>query len=68
MQRQGSETLLSLLTAERIRRATHLCKELAVEFEASEVNFGTQGIAEFYRAVDRAYQTLERSFTYREAQ
>ncbi len=67
-QRRSSDTVLSLLTAERIRRATHLCNELAAEVEASEVSFGTKGVAEFYRAVDRIYETLERSFTYRQTQ
>jgi hypothetical protein len=68
LERRGSDTVLSLLTAERIRRATHLCKELAAELEACEVNFGTKGIAEFYRAIDRVYQLLERSCTYLEPQ
>ncbi|SRR5712692_4776687 len=65
-QRGNSDTVLSLLTAERVRRATRLCNELAAELEASEVSFGTKGVAEFYRAIDRVYETLERSFTYRE--
>lgn len=67
LQRRSLDTVLSLLTAERIRCATYLCNELASELEASEVSFGTKGIAEFYRAVDRAYQSLERPLMYREA-
>ncbi len=67
-QRQGPDTVLSLLTTERIRRATHLCNELAAELEACEVSFGTKGIAEFYRAIDRVSQRLERSFSYHESQ
>ncbi len=67
LQRRGPDTILSLLTAERIRRATYLCNELATELEACEVSFGTKGIAEFYRAVDRVYQGLERPLTYGEA-
>ncbi len=66
--RRGPDTVLPLLTAERIRRATHLCNELAAELEACEVTFGTKGIAEFYRAVDRVYERLERSFMYHESQ
>jgi hypothetical protein len=68
LQRRDFDTVLSLLTAERIRCATYLCNELAAELEACGVTFGTKGIAEFYRAVDRVRQSLERSFTYREAQ
>ncbi len=67
LQRQGPGTVLSLLTAERIHRATHLCNELAAQLEACEVSFGTKGIAEFYRAIDRVYQRLERSYTYHES-
>jgi hypothetical protein len=59
-QRQGPQEVLSLLTSERVRCATHLCNELVVELEAHEVTFRTEGIADFYRAVDRAYQCLER--------
>ena len=68
LQRRNPDTVLSLLTAERIRRATYLCNELATELEAREVSFGTRGIAEFYRAIDRVYQGLERSCTSREHQ
>ncbi len=67
LQRRNPHTVLSLLAAERIRRATYLCNELAAELAACEVSFGTKGIAEFYRAVDRAYQSLEHSSTYRES-
>jgi hypothetical protein len=59
-QRQGPEEALSLLTSARIRSATRLCNELVVELEAHEVTLKTEGIAEFYRAVDRAYQCLDR--------
>jgi len=67
LQRQGPGTALSLLSTERIRRATLLCNELATELEACEVSLGTKGIAEFYRAIDRVSQRLERSFTYHES-
>jgi len=60
-QRPGPPEALSLLTSERIRCATHLCNELVVELEARDLTFKTEGIAEFYRAVDRTYQCLERS-------
>jgi hypothetical protein len=65
LQRRNPDTVLSLLTGERIRRATYLCNELAGELETREVSFGTKGIAEFYRAIDRVFQSLERSCTSR---
>ena len=60
-QRHGLPEALSLLRSEQIRCATQLCNELVVELEARELTLKTEGIAEFYRAVDRAYQCLERS-------
>jgi hypothetical protein len=58
-QRHGQPEALSLLRSEQIRCATRLCNELIIELEAEEVTFKTEGIAEFYRAVDRAHQCLE---------
>jgi len=59
-QRRDPQEALSLLTSERMRCATHLCNELTVELESSEVNFKTEGIADFYRAINRSHQCLER--------
>jgi hypothetical protein len=59
-QRHGLPEALSLLRSEQIRCATRLCNELAIELEAEEVTFKTEGIAEFYRAVARVHQCLER--------
>ena len=58
--RHGLPEALSVLRSEQIRCATRLCNELVIELEAEEVTFKTEGIAEFYRAVDRAHQCLER--------
>jgi hypothetical protein len=51
---------LSLLRSEQIHCATRLCNELAIELNGETVTFKTEGIAEFYRAVERAHQCLER--------
>jgi len=60
LQNRDSREGPSLLTSERMRCATRLCEELTVELESSELTFKTEGIADFYRAVNRAYQYLER--------
>jgi hypothetical protein len=60
-QPQGSQDMLSLLTSERIRCVARLCNELVVELESHEVTFKTEGVADFYRAIDRTYQFLENS-------
>jgi len=58
-QRHGLPEAVSLLRSEQIRSATRLCNELILELEGEEVTFKTEGIAEFYRAVERAHQCLE---------
>jgi len=58
--RHGPPEVLSLLRSEQIRCATRLCNELIIELESEEVTFKTEGIAEFYRAVERAHECLER--------
>lgn len=51
-------TVLPLLTAERIRRATQLCDAITTDSAVHEVTRGTVGIDEFFRAVERVHQSL----------
>jgi len=52
------QTLLPLLAAERIRRATQLCAALNGEWAAHKVTRETAGIEEFFRAVERVHRRL----------
>ena len=52
------DTVLPLLTAERIRRATQLCDAITTDSAAQEVTRRTVGIDEFFRAVERVHQSL----------
>ena len=45
-------TVRSLLTDERVRRATQLSKALASDLESHEVGDGTPGTAELFRAIE----------------
>lgn len=56
--RQDPHTVLPLLTAERIRRATQLCDAITTASAAHEVARETVGIEEFFRAVERVHQSL----------
>jgi hypothetical protein len=56
--RQDPKTVLPLLTAERIRRATQLCDAITAATAAHEVVRETVGIDEFFRAVERVHQSL----------
>jgi hypothetical protein len=52
------DTVLPLLTAERLRRATQLCDAITTDSAAQEVTRRTVGIDEFFRAVERVHQSL----------
>jgi hypothetical protein len=60
-------TVLPLLIAERIRRATQLCDAIITDLAAHEVTRETVGIDEFFRAVERVHQSLLGLFKEREA-
>lgn len=55
---QDPQTVLPLLTAERIRRATQLCDAITAATAAHELARRTVGIEEFFRAVERVHQSL----------
>jgi len=64
---QDPHTVLPLLTAERIRRATQLCDAITAASAAHEVARETVGIEEFFRAIERVHQSLRDLFREREA-
>ena len=55
---QDPLTVLPLLTAEGIRRATQLCDAITKGLAAHEVARETVGIDEFFQAVERVHQSL----------
>lgn len=55
---QNPDTVLPLLTAERIRRATQLCDAIMTESAAKKIAPETVGIDEFFQAVERVHQSL----------
>jgi len=64
---QDPLTVLPLLTAEGIRRATQLCDAITTGLAAHEVARETVGIDEFFQAVERVQQSLLNLFKDREA-
>jgi hypothetical protein len=56
--REDPQTVLPLLTAERVRRASQLCDAIAAAAAAHEVARETVGIEEFLQAVERVHQCL----------
>lgn len=59
-QAQGKEafTVLSMLTLERIRRATQLASDLATDLETHEVTRATAGLGNLLHAAERLYLRL----------
>ena len=56
--KQDPHTVLPLLTAEGIRRATQLCDAISAGLATREVVRETVGIDEFIQAVERVHQRL----------
>jgi hypothetical protein len=67
LQRRDPQTVLPLITAERIRRATQLSDAISADLAAHEVTSETVGLQDFFRAVGRVYQHLKDLFTDRES-
>jgi hypothetical protein len=65
--RQDPLSVLPLLTAERIRRATQLCEAITGASATQEVTRHTVGIEEFLRAIERVHQNLLDLFKDRES-
>jgi hypothetical protein len=57
-QQRDTATVRSLLTEERVRRATQLSKVLASDLDSHEVTGGTTGAADLYLAIEGLYQRL----------
>ncbi len=57
-QQRDTATVRSLLTDERVRRATQISKALASDLDSHEVTDGTTGAADLFRAIEGLYQRL----------
>jgi hypothetical protein len=66
-QQRDTATVRSLLTDERVRRATQLSKALASDLDSHEVNDGTAGAAELFRAIEGLNHRLAALFRTRES-
>jgi hypothetical protein len=67
VQQRDTATVRSLLTDERVRRATQLGKALVSDLDSHEVTDGTTGAADLFRAIEDLYQRLTRLFKIRES-
>jgi hypothetical protein len=60
--RSDPYSLLPLLTAERIRRATQLSRNLAGDLAAVEVTIESEGLTELFAAVESLHEPLAHLF------
>jgi len=67
VQQRDTATVRSLLTDERVRRATQLSKALVSDLDSHEVTDGTAGAAELFRAIEGLYRRLAELFKIRES-
>ena len=67
LQRHDPQTVLPLLTAERLRRGTELSKAIVADVTAYQVTRETIGIDEFFRAVESLHRRVAELFKDREA-
>lgn len=62
IQNRDPSTVLSLLTLERIRRATTLTHDLLEDLKTQDVSGRTEGVAELQRAVEQLHRRLGQYF------
>lgn len=58
LQRHDPQTVLSLITTERVRRATQLNASIISDLAAQKINRQTPGINELVQAIEKLYQQL----------
>ena len=66
-QQRDTGTVRSLLTEDRIRRATQLSKALASDLDSHEVTDETAGATDLFRAIEGLYQRMAELFRIRES-
>jgi hypothetical protein len=66
LQKRDPQTVLPLITSERIRRATQLCKAITSDLAAHQVTSETAGMEDLFRAIEGLYQSIAELFRDRE--
>jgi hypothetical protein len=55
-------SVLPILSAERVRRATQLTRDLSLDLQAVEVSIETEGLAQLFEAIDDLHRRLAALF------
>lgn len=59
-QHQDPYSVLSILSQERVRRATQLIRDLTIDLESLEVGLDTEGLGDLFRSVQALHDCLGR--------
>jgi hypothetical protein len=57
-QRRDPYSAMSTMAEDRVRRATQITKDLTIDLQSTEVDFGTEGLTELYGAVRELLEQL----------
>ena len=57
-QNRDPYAVMSTMSADRVRRATQITKDLTVDLQAMEVDFETEGLEELFHAVEELRERL----------
>jgi hypothetical protein len=62
LQHRDPYALLGTLSAERVRRATQITKDLTIDLESLELGLETEGLENLYQAIKGLYERLQPLF------
>jgi len=57
-QRRDPYSAMSTLSEDRVRRATQIAKDLTIDLQSLEVDFGTEGLLELFHAIEDLHERL----------
>ena len=57
-QHRDPYSVMSTLSEDRVRRATQIAKDLTIDLQSLEVDFGTEGLTELFQAIEALHERL----------
>lgn len=57
-QQRDPYAAINRLSEDRVRRATQIAKDLTIDLQSLEVDFGTEGLAELFQAIEILHERL----------
>ena len=57
-QHRDPYSAMSTLSGDRVRRATQIAKDLTIDLQSLEVDFGTEGLTDLFQAIQALHERL----------